>query len=457
VVLGAALVLPAPGGMSQDAWLTAGVAGLMAAWWVTEVLPLPATALVPLVLFPPLGLASIGATAQPYANPVIFLFLGGFMLAAALTRSGLHLRIALAIVSTAGTGPGRLLAGFMAATAFLSLWVSNTATTLMMLPIALSVLSLGREGEAGPDGFAAPLLLGIAYAANIGGMATLIGTPPNAILAGFLADTYGLGVGFLEWMAIGLPVTLAGLVVCWALLARGVRGHAPELGAIAASRAALGRWSGEERAVAVVTLLTAAAWVARPLLGRWIPGLSDAGIAMTGSLVLFVASAARPGRSPLLAWEDVEALPWGVLLLIGGGLSLASGIQESGLAAWIGGALGGAAAWPQLLVIAAVVATIVFLTELASNTATAATFVPVGAAVGVGAALGPFPIAAAAALAASAAFMMPVATAPNAVVYGSGLVPMGKMVRAGIWLNLAFIVLISAAVRVLVPLVGAGP
>ena len=464
----AVLLLPPPADMGLEAWRTLGVAGLMAVWWVTEALPLPATALLPLVLFPPLGLASIGDTASPYANPVIFLFLGGFVLAAALTRSGLQRRIALAIVAMVGSGPGGLLAGFMVATAFLSMWVSNTATTLMMLPIALSVVALGRPGgaDAGPadaapteadaSAFATVLLLGIAYAASIGGMATLIGTPPNALLAGFLDQTYDIRLGFVEWSMIGLPVSILGLAVAWLVLARRIDVVPPGLDALSHSRAALGRWREPERGVALVTAATAVAWVCRPLLERWIPGLSDAGIAITASLVLFVASAARPSREALLTWDDVEGLPWGVLLLIGGGLSLASVIQESGLAGWIGGALGAVSPWPAFLVIAAVAGTIVVLTELASNTATAATFLPVGAAVGIGAGLGPFSLAAAVALSASAAFMMPVATAPNAVVYGSGLIPMRAMVRAGVWLNLAFIVLVTVAVRLLAPLVAVG-
>jgi sodium-dependent dicarboxylate transporter 2/3/5 len=477
----AVLVLPPPADMGLEAWRTLGVAGLMAVWWVTEALPLPATALLPLVLLPPLGLASIGDTASPYANPVIFLFLGGFVLAAALTRSGLQRRIALAIVAMVGSGPGGLLAGFMVATAFLSMWVSNTATTLMMLPIALSVVALGRHGGPGegpedaapaheaavdapppdagapePSPFATVLLLGIAYAASIGGMATLIGTPPNALLAGFLDQTYGIRLGFLEWSMIGLPVSAVGLAVAWLVLARRLDVVPPGLEALSHSRAALGPWRDPERAVAAVTAATAVAWVCRPLLERWIPGLSDAGIAITASLVLFIASAARPSRAALLTWDDVEGLPWGVLLLIGGGLSLASVIQQSGLAGWIGGALGAVSPWPTFLVVGAVAATIVVLTELASNTATAATFLPVGAAVGIGAGLGPFSLTAAVALSASAAFMMPVATAPNAVVYGSGLVPMRAMVRAGVWLNLAFIVLVTVAVRLLAPLVAWG-
>ena len=438
--------------MEPAAWRAAGVAALMAVWWVSEAVPLPATALVPLVLFPPLGLASIGGAAAPYANPVIFLFLGGFILAAALSRSGLHRRIALGIVTRAGGGPRATIAGFMAATAFLSMWVSNTATVLMMLPIALSVLALDRPpGSPAGGAFPCALLLGIAYAANIGGMATLIGTPPNALLAGFLDETYGMRLGFLEWMLVGLPLVAVALPLAWAFLARGVAGEVLAADALQGARAALGATRREERLVGAVAATTAAAWIGRPLLEGWIPALSDAGIAIAGSLALFVLTALAPRRPALVAWDDVETLPWGVLILFGGGLSLASVIQESGLAAWIGDAMAGSGAWPALAVVATVTAGIVFLTELTSNTATAATFLPVAAAVGVGLGVGAFPLAAAVALAASAAFMMPVATPPNAVVYGSGLVPIGRMVRAGLVLNLVLIVLITAVVWLLAP------
>lgn len=454
-------LLAAPAGLSAEAWRVAGVAALMALWWVTEVIPLPATALVPLVLLPPLGLASIADAAAPYANPVIFLFLGGFVLAAALSRCGLHRRIALGIVAASGSSAAALVAGFMGATAFLSMWVSNTATVLMVLPIALSVLALdggSTEAASGATGggtaFAVALMLGLAYAANIGGMATLIGTPPNALLAGFMGETYGVQVGFVEWLALGGPLVAVALPVAWWLLTRDLSGTgAPDRSRVLAARAGLGRLSREEAVVGAVTALTAAAWMTRPVLARWLPGVSDAGIAIAGALALFLLSAAAAKREPLLRWDDVEALPWGVLILFGGGLSLAAAIQASGLAAWIGSSFGAARALPSLVVVGVVTAAVVYLTELTSNTATAATFLPIAAAVAVGVGIDPFQLAAAVALAASAAFMMPVATPPNAVVYGSGVVPIGRMVRAGFWLNIVFIGLITAAVRLLGPLV----
>ncbi len=461
LLLGATWLVPAPAGLSAEAWRVAGVGALMALWWVSEVIPLPATALVPLVLLPPLGLATIGDAAAPYANPVIFLFLGGFVIAAALSRCGLHRRIALGIVVASGSSPAGLVAGFMVATAFLSMWVSNTATVLMVLPIALSVLALDDASSAGPSGgarvpsgFAVALMLGIAYAANIGGMATLIGTPPNALLAGFMDETYGVRVGFVEWLALGGPVVAVALPLAWWLLTRGLDGvGAPDRGGVLEARARLGRPSREEALVGVVTALTAIAWITRPVLARLVPGLSDAGIAVTGALALFVLSGAAEERGALLRWEDVEALPWGVLILFGGGLSLAAAIQDSGLAAWIGASFDAARALPALVIVGVVTAVVIYLTELTSNTATAATFLPIAAAVAAGVGIDPFQLGASVALAASAAFMMPVATPPNAVVYGSGLVPIRRMVGAGFWLNLVFILLITGAVRVLGPLV----
>ncbi|MEN8376024.1 MAG: SLC13 family permease [Gemmatimonadota bacterium] len=460
--LGAAAItwiLPAPAGMPPAAWTCAGVAVLMAVWWVTEAVPLPATALVPLVAFPWLGLASMRDAAAPFANPVIFLFLGGFIIAAALARCGLHRRIALAIVAASGTGPKRLVAGFMIATAFLSMWVSNTATVLMMVPIAGSVLALSpqageadeTDGEAS-DALAVALLLGVAYAANIGGMGTLIGTPPNALLAGFMDEAYGVRVGFVEWMMIGVPLLVVALPITWLVLTRDVgSASAPSVHAIAHARAPLGPPTRAERFVGAITAATALAWITRPVLARWIPGLSDAGIAVAGALTLFVVAGWSRRPDSWLDWDDVEALPWGVLILFGGGLSLSAVIQSSGLADWIGGTFAGTSAWPLVAVVAAVTTVIIFLTELTSNTATAAAFLPVAAAVAVGMGADPILLAAAVALAASGAFMMPVATPPNAIVYGTGRVPIGRMIRAGILLNLLFIVLVTATVRLLGP------
>jgi solute carrier family 13 (sodium-dependent dicarboxylate transporter), member 2/3/5 len=388
---------------------------------------------------------------------VIWLFLGGFLIAIGIERCGLHRRLALRILRTVGSTPAALVGGFMAGTAFLSMWISNTATVLMMLPMALSVLALvERESGESPDpNFAIALLLGLAYAANIGGLGTLIGTPPNALLAGFMGESLGVEIGFGEWMLLGVPLVAVALPLCWVLLVRVLHPVAgsPVAGADVLSRelSRLGPMSRAEWTVGTITALTALGWVTRPLLERWIPGLNDTGIAIGGALLLFIVPVdLRRGEFPL-DWRATEGVPWSVLLLFGGGLSLAAAIQATGLAAWIGEAMKGIGGWPLPLVVLAITAVVLFLTELTSNTATAATFLPVVAALAVGIGVDPLRLAAPAALAASCAFMMPVATPPNAIVYGSGRVTLPQMARAGLWLNLLFVVLIAAATLLLLP------
>ena len=467
VLAGLMLLAPAPGALSPGGWHAAALALLMAVWWVTEAVPIAATALLPLVFLPLLGIADIDDAAAPYANPVIFLFMGGFLIAAALQRCGLHRRIALTIVRVGGTSATRLVGSFMAATAFISMWVSNTATVAMLLPMALAVIELVEEhgqaenGDAGNTGeLGVALLLGLAYAANIGGLGTLIGTPPNALLAGFMAESYGRTIGFVEWMLLGVPLVVVALPLAWLLLTRVLHplhgiGIAGGRRAIAAESRALGALSRGEWTVGVVTALTAAAWLGRPLLASAVPQLSDAGIAIAGALLLFLLPVnARGDRA--LTWQNAEQLPWGVLVLFGGGLSLAHAIQVTGLAEWIGQALAGAASWPALLMLVLVTTVVCFLTELTSNTATAAALLPVVAALALAIGVDPLRLAVPTALAASCAFMMPVATPPNAIVYGSGRLTMPQMIRAGVWLNLLMIVLITAATLLLAPLVVAG-
>ena len=451
------LLLPAPAGLDPAAWCTAAVGALMATWWVTEAVPIPVTSLLPLVAFPLLGILPIGEAAAPYANPVIYLFLGGFVIALAVQRRGLHERMALTIVRWVGTRPPRLVLGFLLATAFVSMWVSNTATAAMMLPIAAAVVVMAERQEPPRRELATPLMLAVAYGANLGGIATLIGTPPNALLAGFLAETHGIEIGFARWMLFGVPLVAVALPLCWLLLLRLHPLAGPELAGgrayVAERLAALGRLSRAERVVGGITAAVAVAWIARPWLERLVPGLSDAGIAVAGGVALFVAPVSlRPWR-PALAWEDVAELPWSVLLLFGGGLSLAEAIDGTGLAAWLGGSLGFAERWPLALVVLVVTAAIVFLTELTSNTATAAAFLPIAASLAVGAGADPRALAVPCAVAASCAFMMPVATPPNAIVYGSGRVTVPAMVRAGLWVNLLMIALIEVAVLLLAPAV----
>jgi sodium-dependent dicarboxylate transporter 2/3/5 len=455
------ILLPPPAGMTPGAWRTAAAAALMAAWWVTEVIPISATALIPLAAFPLLGIGPIDAAAAPYANPVIFLFLGGFLIAAGMESSGLHRRIALLILNAVGPRPARVVGGFMAAAAFTSMWVSNTATVAMFLPLAISVAELvGRSGaEAREAGhFGTGLMLGLAAAANIGGLGTLIGTPPNALLAGFMSETYQQPIAFGRWMLVGIPLVLVALPIAWLLLVRvlfPVRLREVPGGRALLQRelAGLGRTSREEALVGTVAALAAAAWIARPLLERAVPGISDAGIAVTAGLALFlVPSSTRPGAQTL-DWDRLRSLPWGILLLFGGGLSLAEAIQTSGLAGWMGDWLQGLRALPLGLVVLLLSALLVLLTELASNTAIAAAFLPVAGALAGALGADPLLLAVPVALGASCGFMLPVGTPPNAMVYGTGRISMSQMIRYGIWLDLLMIGLVTAATLLLVPAV----
>jgi len=455
LLFAALLAAAPPAGMESAAWKVAAAGILMAVWWVTEALPIPVTALLPIVLFPVLGIAGIEDATGPYSNPIIFLFLGGFIIARGLEQCGLHKRIALATIGLVGTRPANLVAGFMVATAFISMWVSNTATVVMMYPMALSVMALAERDEAaGGNAFAVALLLGIAYAANIGGLGTLIGTPPNALLAGFVLETYGREIGFAQWMLLGVPVVIVALPITWALLVKWLHPlpTAEITGGAAAFRAesaALGPLSLAEWVVGTVTLATATAWVMRPLLSEFAPGLSDAGIAIAGATLLFLIPAARGSLRPALSWREAEKIPWSVLILFGGGLSLAQSISASGLAGWIGTSLTGLQILPLVLVMLVVSAVVLFLTELTSNTATAAVFLPIVASVAVGMGVDPLTLAIPTALAASCAFMMPVATPPNAIVFGTGRLTIPQMARAGIWINLVMLFLINAAVLLL--------
>ncbi len=456
-VLAGLVLAPGPDGLDAAAWRTAAVGLAMAVWWMTEALPIAATSLVPLVAFPVLGVGTISETAAPYASPIVLLFLGGFLLAKGMERWGLHRRVALSILDRVGGAPSRVLAGFVATAGVLSMGISNTATAVMMLPIAASAAATLREdGPPGP--FDATLLLGVAYACSVGGMATLIGTPTNALLAGFVAETAGVDLSFAGWLAIGLPFSLVGLGVIVAVLRRvphTVEPATPErqaafAGWVRTARAALGPASAAEVRVGVVFASVAVLWSTRPLWDGAVPGASDAGIALLGALVLFAAPAGRgaPGER-LLDWPTAVTIPWGVLLLFGGGLSLAAAVDGSGLAVWIGERLSGVATLPPLLVVAAVVATVVLLTELTSNTATAAAFLPVLAALPF--AGDPFVLLVATTFAASCAFMLPVATPPNAIVFGSGHVSTGQMLRAGAVLNAVFVVLVTAWCAFAVP------
>lgn len=451
-MLGVGVIMaPVPEGVSIEAWKVLGIALCMAFWWLTEALPVPITALIPLIAFPILGVFSFKVAAAPYAHPLIFLFMGGFIIAKAIESWNLHLRIALLIVQAFGTRPDYLIAGFMLATAFLSMWVSNTATTVMMLPIAVSIIGVLNEKDKtdATSNTATALLLGIAYSASIGGAGTLVGTPPNALLAAFAQERLGIEIGFAEWMAIGLPVVFVMLPLAWLLLTRVTCPVArrPIPGAdkvIEAELRAIGPMSIEEKRVAAVFTLTALSWIFRPLITNIAPslGLTDSGIALIGALSLFIIPSNQGDGSSLMTWPKAVTLPWGVLLLFGGGLSLAGAISKSGLADVIGGSLTSLAGLPILFLIGAVTALIVFLTEITSNTATTAVFLPIVATVAASTGIAPLELLVPVALAASCAFMMPVATPPNAIVFASNHLTVAKMARAGFLLNVIAIVVI---------------
>jgi sodium-dependent dicarboxylate transporter 2/3/5 len=452
---------PAPGAMPAAALMVAGLAAWMAVWWLTAVIPLAATALLPLVVLPLTGLFGVDDVARRYADPIIFLFMGGFFLAAASERWNLHRRLALSVLSVVGTDASRVVLAIMVATAFVSMWISNTATAAMMLPIVIALLDLARRGDperARPFGTA--VTLGMAYAASIGGIATLIGTPPTAIFAAAARQMTGRPVGFAEWMALGLPLAAVMLAVCWVVLVRVVqRVSGPLEGVgelVAAERTALGAWTVGQRVTVVVLAATALAWVLRepkvigsitvPGLANLAPGLTDAGIAMIASLVLFATPVADRGRTRVLDWERASRIPWDVLLLFGGGLALAAAFEGSGLAAWLAARLGGLAGAPTVVVVVAVTLFFVLLTELTSNTATAAMGMPLAASLAPALGVDPLGLMAAAALGSALGFMLPVGTPPNALAFGTGAVSVREMAGAGIWLDLAGAALITLAV-----------
>lgn len=455
------LVLPPPEGLSVEGWRTAGAGLLMAVFWIAEPIPIPATALLPLVLFPALGLGDIRAAAAPYANPIIFLFLGGFIIALAMQRWHLHRRIAIALVGRLGTRPAAIVGGFLLSAGLVSMWVSNTATALMMLPIGLSVLHLcPQSGPAAREfrDFGTALMLSIAYGATTGGMATLIGTPPNALLAAYVSEVYGITIGFGQWMLVGVPVALVSLVVVYVVLTRVMftLGRQPLPGMaelIAAERARLGPVSRGEAATAVVFLLTAAGWVLQPAIARVVPLVSDTTIAIAGALLLFVIPV-NPRRGEfVMTWEATKPLPWGVLLLFGGGLSLAGNIEAHGLAAYLGSLAEGLNGVPTVGVLAIVAFGVLLLTELTSNTATAATFLPITGALALSLGENPMLFLIPTALAANCSYMLPVGTPPNAIVYGSGVVPLSEMARAGILLNVVLVPIVVALLLLLGPAV----
>ena len=462
LVLGPALFLAlvlAPAEIPPTVQRMLAVAALMATWWVTEAIPLAATSLLPLALFPFLGLGTASESAAPYANHLVYLFLGGFMLAQTMQRWGLHRRMALTIVHRIGTSPSRIVLGFMCASGFVSMWVSNTATTAMMMPIGLAVIQQAVEAFEKEDAaidtrpgyfhFGANLMLGIAYGASIGGVATIIGTPPNVFLAGTMAETHGIEISFLRWLGFGIPFVLLFLPLTWLWLTRvalPIRIQSLPGGAahIEAELKKLGAMTIQEKRLAIVFGLTAAAWTFRPYWTAAIPTgnlVSDSTIAMAATVVLFLAPAGNGEK--LLNWQWASRLPWDVLLLFGGGFSLAAGFERNGLSTWVGGQLQLFAELPLPVFIVIVVLLIVTLTEFASNVASTAMSVPILAAAATSMGLSPLVLAIPATVAASCAFMLPAATPPNAIVFGTGYFTIPQLVKAGIGVNIIGVILIS--------------
>lgn len=443
------------------------VTALMAAWWVSEAVPLAATSLLPLVLFPALGLATAAEAAAPYANHLIYLFMGGFMLAQAMQRWQLHRRLALSIVLGVGTAPARLVLGFMCATAFLSMWVSNTATAAMMMPIGLAVIQQVREaaaegGVAIPEDpsrfhFGVALMLGIAYSASIGGIGTLIGTPPNVLLAGTLERSFGIELSFLRWLAFGVPFVLVLIPLTWLVLTRvlfplEVREIPGGRQLIQSRLDALGGMGAGERRTAFVFTATALAWCFRPLWTALLPHGSlwtDSTVAITSALLLFALPAEKGER--LLDWASASRLPWDVLVLFGGGFSLATGFESSGLSTWVGGHLQSVQGAPFPLFMFVMVLGLTLLTEFASNTASAAMALPILGATALALGVSPVVLCVPAAAAASCAFMLPAATPPNAILFGTGCFSIPQMLRAGFLIDLLGTLLITLAALFLIP------
>lgn len=441
--------------MSPTAWRVAAVGIWMAIWWATEAIPVAVTAFLPLVIFEPLGIASLRDAAAPYANPTIFLFMGGFMLALAIERWNLHRRISLAILDRTGTDGRRLVGGFMLVAALLSMWIANTSTTMMLLPIVLSVASVIRENVTGVSerslaNFQVLMLLGVAYAASIGGLATLVGTPTNALLVAYMGDNYGLQISFARWMAVGIPITAIMLPAAWWLLTRivfpvevpasqAVDEHLGDL------RRELGPMNVAERRVATIFALVVTCWMLRLPLSNLLglSGVSDAGIVMAAAVLLFMVPSGGRSSPPLLLWKDTSRLPWGVLILFGGGLSLAAAVSNSGLALWLGESLAPLNAFGTAALVVASVTLVIYLTELTSNVATTATLLPVMGAIAVQAGVPPIMLTVPITIAASCAFMLPVATPPNAIVFSTGAISIPQMVKAGFMLNLLGIVIVS--------------
>lgn len=441
-----------PEGMPPQAVIVTAVTVWIAVWWITEAIPLPITSLLPIILFPLLGVMELGKTTASYGEPIVFLYIGGFLIAIAIEKTGLHQRIALSIIKSMGTKLSMIVLGFMISTGFLSMWISNTATAIMMLPIGLAVISVTSHGPNYHPHFPKAVMLAIAYAASIGGLATLIGTPPNIVFAGIMRDMYNTEITFMQWFAIGFPITVLLLFASWWYVTRigfplGNERISGGHDVIHQKLSSSGAMTSGEKKVAVVFLLVALAWITRSFfLEKLIPGIDDTIIAMLGGIALFLFSSGNRDGKNLLNWEDAVKLPWGIILLFGGGLALAKAFEISGLAVWIGNNMTGLSLFGTFAIIFFVVAIVNFLTEFTSNLATVTMILPVLAPMAASAGIHPFYLMVAATLAASCGFMMPAGTPPNAIAFGSGYLSIWDMVKNGFSLNLASVIIITLVV-----------
>ena len=446
------LSIEANGVLASTAWI--------AVWWITEAIPVAATALLPIVLFPLSGSLDIASTTESFGHKYVFLYLGGFIIAIAIEKWNLHKRIALNIINLIGSNIKKIILGFMVATAFLSMWISNTATSVMMLPIGIAIIKQLKDNpETDKDEnliFGKALMLAIAYSASIGGIATLIGTPPNLVLAGVVEETYGYEITFLQWFMFGFPISVILIFICWKYLSsyaftfkqQEFPGGKQEIKRLLST---LGNMSYEEKAVSIVFAATAFCWITRDfLLQPLFPKLDDTIIAILFALILFLIPSKTKNKK-LISWKDTKDLPWGIILLFGGGMALAKGFETTGLAQWIGNQMTTFAGLSTIILVLLIIAAVNFLTEITSNLATTAMLLPVLAPMALSIDIHPFILMVSATVAASCAFMLPVATPPNAVVFGSGYLTIPDMVRKGFVMNIISIMLLTLFVYFVLP------
>ena len=434
----------------------------VAIWWVTEAVPIYVTALIPIILFPLSGGLELKQTTSAYGHKFVFLFVGGFILAIAIEKWRLHKRIALNIINIVGTKKSNIILGFMIATAFLSMWISNTATAVMIMPVGLAIISQLKDNPNTLENentiFGKTLMLAIAYSASIGGMATLIGTPPNLVLAGVIKTSYDIEINFLQWISFGLPISLLLLFISWKYLTSIAYKFKDEnfksgLEEINDQIKNLGKFSYEEKSVLIVFIATALAWITQSfVIKKYIPEIDDTIIAIIAAVVLFILPD-KSGDNKLLSWSDAVKLPWGILLLFGGGMALAKGFDSSGLAVWIGNQMNFFNDIPLIILLLVLIAMVNFLTEITSNLATTAMLLPVLVALANTIDINAYYLLVGATVAASCAFMLPVATPPNAVVFGSKILNIDDMIKKGFWMNLISIFILTAAVYWILPLI----